>query len=177
MSNIDKFHVSDAKNRPDKDSYYLQIALDVASRSTCLRRKYGAVIVNDELNTIVSTGYNGAPRGEDNCCDLGYCEREDKNVPSGERYEICKAVHAEQNAIISAGYFKAHKCTLYIAGVNVSDNSLADPAPCKLCRRYIANVGIKRVVGLRDGEPVELIFNLDNHLLNHNQKGAINSGE
>lgn len=153
---MEKFNVVNTSTRPDKDSYYLQIALDVASRSTCLRRKYGAVIVNEELNTIVSTGYNGSPRHEENCCDLGYCEREAQNVPKGERYEMCKAIHAEQNAIMAAGYFRAKGCTMYIAGFNVSDGSLADPAPCKLCRRYIANMGISRVIGLVDGTPKEI---------------------
>lgn len=156
MSNIERFHVGNTKERPDKDSYYLQLALDVASRSTCLRRKYGAVLVNDELNAIISTGYNGSPRHEENCCDLGYCEREAQNVPKGERYEMCKAVHAEQNAIMAAGYLNAYGCTLYIAGVNVADGSLADPSPCKLCRRYIANMGIKKVIGLMNGEPREI---------------------
>lgn len=156
MSNVERFHVGNTKERPDKHSYYLQLALDVASRSTCLRRKYGAVLVNEELNTIVSTGYNGSPRHEENCCDLGYCEREAQNVPKGERYEMCKAIHAEQNAIMAAGYFKAKGCILYIAGVNVADGSLADPSPCKLCRRYIANMGIEKVIGLMNGEPTEI---------------------
>lgn len=153
---MEKFNVVNAPTRPDKDSYYLQIALDVASRSTCIRRKYGAVIVNEELNTIVSTGYNGSPRHEENCCDLGYCEREAQNVPKGERYEMCKAIHAEQNAIMAAGYFRTKGCTMYIAGFNVADGSLADPAPCKLCRRYIANMGISKVIGLVDGVPKEI---------------------
>ena len=156
MGNVERFHVSGVNGRPDKDSYYLQIALDVASRSTCLRRKYGAVLVNADLNTIVSTGYNGSPRHEENCCDVGYCEREQLKIPKGERYEMCKSIHAEQNAIMAAGYFKAKGCVLYIAGINVADGSLADPAPCKLCRRYIANVGIEKVIGLMHGVPCEI---------------------
>lgn len=151
--NLNNFHIGNTQVRPDKHSYYLQIALDVASRSTSLRRKYGAVIVNERLDTIISTGYNGAPRQEKNCCDLGYYEREMNKIPKGERYEMCKAVHAEENAIISAGYFRTNNAVLYIAGLNVSDGSLADPTPCKLCRRSIVNAGISKVIGLVNGEP------------------------
>ena len=87
-------------SRTSKQNYYLDIADSVLERSTCLRRKYGAIIVrNDE---IISTGYNGAPRGRRNCTDLGFCNRENLHIPSGERYELCRSVHAEANAIISA---------------------------------------------------------------------------
>ena len=87
--------------RRDKVNYYLDLAEVVAQRGTCLRRLYGAVIVkNDE---VISTGYVGAPRGRENCCDLGYCTREKLQIPRGERYELCRSVHAEANAIISAG--------------------------------------------------------------------------
>ena len=100
--------------RIDKENYYLDIAETVLERSTCLRRCYGAIIVkNDE---IVSTGYNGAPRGRKNCMDLGYCTREAMNVPSGERYELCRSVHAEMNAIISAARRDTLGATLYLAG-------------------------------------------------------------
>ena len=100
--------------RISKRDYYLSIAAEVSKRSTCLRRQYGAVIVkNDE---IVSTGYNGAPRGEDNCCDIGTCWRERNNIPHGEQYEKCVAVHAEQNAIISASRREMLGATLYLAG-------------------------------------------------------------
>ena len=86
--------------RVDKTNYYLDIAEVVLERGTCIRRKFGAIIVkNDE---IISTGYAGAPRGRANCMDLGYCAREKMNIPRGERYEMCRSVHAEQNAIISA---------------------------------------------------------------------------
>ena len=97
------------KSRPSKDEYYLSIAEAVLARSTCLRRKYGAVLVkNDE---IVSTGYNGAPRTEPNCCDVGYCDRENKGIAKGERYELCVSIHAEDNAITSAGRDKANGAT------------------------------------------------------------------
>ena len=133
-------------NRISKDEYYLGIAEAVLKRSTCLRRKYGAVIVkNDE---IVSTGYNGSPRGETNCCDIGYCDREAKGVAKGERYELCVAIHAEDNAITSAGRDKTLNSTLYIVGKNTVDNSYANPCPCMMCRRKIVNAGINRVVGL-----------------------------
>lgn len=134
------------KTRVSKDEYYLGIADAVLKRSTCLRRNYGAVLVkNDE---IVSTGYNGSPRGENNCCDAGYCERESLGVAKGERYELCVAIHAEDNAITSAGRDKANGATLYIVGREHNTNEYANPCPCKMCRRKIVNAGVARVVGL-----------------------------
>ena len=130
--------------RPDWDEYFLDIAKAVGRRATCLRRKYGAIIVKDKI--IISTGYNGSPRGEVNCIDSGICERERLKVPKGERYELCVAVHAEQNAIINADPLKMEGATIYIAGVNVADNSIASGEPCKLCRRMIQNAKIARVV-------------------------------
>ena len=100
--------------RPDWDEYFLNIAREVGKRATCLRRRYGAIIVKDKI--IISTGYNGAPRGETNCIDSGICERERLHVPKGERYELCVAVHAEQNAIINADPDKMNGATIYIAG-------------------------------------------------------------
>ena len=140
--------------RPSKDEYYCRIADVVNQRSTCLRRRYGAVLVKDDV--IVSTGYNGSCRGEPNCIDVGYCERESKGVAKGERYELCVAIHAEDNAISAVDRSKSQGATLYIAGRNSSDNSLANPAPCLMCRRKIKNAGITRVVGLTDGGPVEI---------------------
>lgn len=136
--------------RISKDRYYLSIAEMAAQRSTCLRRHYGAIIVNND--EIVSSGYNGAPRGEMNCCDCGYCEREAKGVPKGERYELCVAVHAEQNAIISASRREMDGGTIYIVGIDAKDGSYANPTPCLICRRLIVNAGITRCVGLVDGE-------------------------
>lgn len=136
--------------RPSKDEYYLGIADQVLRRSTCIRRNYGAVLVkNDE---IVATGYNGSPRGEANCCDTGYCEREKQGVAKGERYELCCAIHAEDNAITSAGRDKAFGSTLYIVGRENASGEYANPCPCMMCRRKIINAGIKRVVGLFNGE-------------------------
>ena len=136
--------------RIDKENYYLDIAETVLERSTCLRRRYGAIVVkNDE---IVSTGYNGAPRGRKNCMDLGYCTREAMNVPSGERYELCRSVHAEMNAIISAARRDTLGATLYLAGREAKNGELLhDATSCSMCRRVIINAGIDRVV-IRSGE-------------------------
>jgi len=135
--------------RPEWDEYFIEIAKVVSSRSTCLRRKYGAVIVKDRV--IISTGYNGSPRGMDNCIDLGQCTRDELNVPSGERYELCEAVHAEQNAIINAPPDRMKDATIYIAGFE-EDGGFAAGKPCKLCDRMIRNARIAEVVYLeKDG--------------------------
>lgn len=131
-------------NRLDKDQYFLQIAQDVAARSTCLRRQYGAVIVS-QRGTIISTGYNGAPVGEPNCCDVGRCWREEHNIPHGQQYDKCFAVHAETNAIISANPIDMEGATLYLAGFE-DGVPLRKPKPCEMCRRNIVNARIARVV-------------------------------
>ena len=128
--------------RVDKRSYYLGIAREVATRSTCLRRQYGAVIVRDD--EIISSGYNGAPRGEANCCDVGACWREENAIPHGERYEACRSVHAEMNAIISASRREMIGATLYLAGME--DGKRIEAKPCDICRRLIVNAGIEEVV-------------------------------
>ena len=130
--------------RPDKHGYYLSIAEAVLARSTCLRRKYGAVIVKDD--EIISTGYNGSPRGLPNCCDLGYCFREHEQIPHGERYEACKSVHAETNAIISASRKDMLGATLYLAGKEADGSIIYYAEPCLMCRRLIINAGIERVI-------------------------------
>ena len=131
--------------RIDKTNYYLDIAQTVSERSTCLRRHYGAIIVqNDE---IVSTGYNGAPRGRKNCVDLNYCTREALNIPSGERYELCRSVHAEANAIISAPRSEMIGSTLYLVGLEYKDGSyVVNANPCAMCKRMIINAGIECVI-------------------------------
>ncbi len=131
--------------RRDKTNYYLDIAEMVLERSTCLRRKFGAIIVkNDE---IISTGYVGAPRGRKNCCDIEYCRREKLGVPKGERYELCRSVHAEANAIISASRADLIGATLYLACHNAKTNLLdGDVEPCSMCKRLIINAGIEMVV-------------------------------
>ena len=142
------------KQRLDWDEYFLAIASIVSSRSTCLRRHYGAVIVKD--NIIVSTGYNGAASGEPNCCDLGYCERNRLNIPKGERYELCKAVHAEQNAIINGDPVKMKGATIYIVGIEVENGELASGAPCMMCERVIKNAHIKKIIYYeKDGSIIE----------------------
>lgn len=131
--------------RVDKVNYYLNIAETVLMRSTCLRRCYGAIIVRDD--EVVATGYNGAPRGRKNCIDLGRCIREELRIPSGERYELCRSVHAEANAIISAARKETLGATLYLAGRDArSGELLHDTTCCSMCRRLVINAGIQRVV-------------------------------
>lgn len=131
--------------RPGKDEYYLSIAREVCRRGTCLRRQYGAVIVKDDQ--IISTGYAGAPRGVANCVDLGRCLREDMAVPPGQRYELCRSVHAEMNAVIHASRSQTLGAVLYLAGVEVNSGlPTQNPEPCLLCRRVIINAGISLVV-------------------------------
>lgn len=131
--------------RIDKKNYYLDIAESVLERGTCLRRNYGALIVkNDE---IVSTGYVGSPRGRKNCSDLGFCMREHLKIPSGERYELCRSVHAEANAIISAQRKDMIGASLYLAGRDAKTDDFLDfPECCSMCRRLIINAGIDFVV-------------------------------
>ena len=132
-------------DRRTKDDYYLDIADAAQSRSTCLRRRYGAIIVRDD--EIVATGYNGAPRGRCNCTDLGTCTRQELNIPAGERYELCRSVHAEANAIISASRRDMLGGTLYLVGRSAGTDELnPQTTPCAMCRRLIINAGIKRVV-------------------------------
>ena len=130
--------------RRDKINYYLDLAETVAQRGTCLRRKYGAVIVsNDE---VVSTGYVGAPRGRQNCSDIGKCIRNELNIPRGERYELCRSVHAEANAIISASRSQMIGADMYLAGVDaVTSEYIPNSNSCSMCKRQIINAGIKRV--------------------------------
>lgn len=152
------------QNRRNKDDYYLDIADSVLRRSTCLRRVYGAIIVKDD--EILSTGYNGAPRGRRNCSDIGVCHREKLNIPSGERYELCRSVHAEMNAIISAARRDMIDATLYLVGRDVkSGELLGETTPCSMCRRVIINSGIKRVV-MRIGEDSFSVVNVRDWIFN-----------
>ena len=134
------------QERPSKEEYYFNIALAVAMRSTCLRRKYGAVIVKDDH--IISTGYNGSARGEQNCTDVGLCLREDQNITHGERYELCQAVHAEANAILNADPAYMFGPTLYLAGGEMG-KIIPRPVPCAMCARLIRNARIGKVVTCR----------------------------
>ncbi|MBQ9947928.1 MAG: cytidine deaminase [Oscillospiraceae bacterium] len=131
--------------RRDKINYYLDISQTVAERGTCLRRNFGAIIVkNDE---IIATGYNGAPRGRVNCSDIGSCTRENLNVPKGQRYELCRSVHAEANCIISAPRTSMIGSALYLACLDAKTGELfGDVEPCSMCKRQIINAGIDHVV-------------------------------
>ncbi len=130
--------------RRDKTNYYLDLAEMVAQRCTCLRRHYGAVIVkNDE---VISTGYVGAPRGRKNCTDIGECVRRKMGVPRGERYELCRSVHAEANAIISASRDKMIGSFMYLTGIEVdTGNYIENASSCSMCKRLIINAGIEKV--------------------------------
>ena len=134
--------------RRDKINYYLDIAETVAERGTCLRRNYGAIIVKNDI--IISTGYNGAPRGRKNCTDVCFCMRDKLNIPRGERYEMCRSVHAEANAIIAADRDKMLGSTLYMACIDPKTDSLVgDVCSCMMCKRMVINAGIARVI-IRD---------------------------
>jgi dCMP deaminase len=129
--------------RPSWDEYFLDIAELVSSRSTCLRRQVGAVFVRDRR--VLTTGYNGAPGGLKHCEEVG-CIREHNNIPSGERHELCRGIHAEQNAILQAAQF----------GISLSDSILyCTTQPCVLCAKMLINTGVKRIV-VRSGYPDEL---------------------
>lgn len=145
-------------SRIGKDLYYGKIALQVAERSTCLRRKHGAIIVKDDR--IISTGYNGAPRSTLNCNEIHMCLREKMHVPRGQRYELCRSVHAEANAIINAAASEMKDATLYLAGMELvydengaasTTRELSNPESCAMCKRMIINAGIKYVVYYGNG--------------------------
>ncbi len=150
--------------RRDKYNYYLDIAETVIERGTCLRRNYGAIIVkNDE---IISSGYTGAPRGRENCIDRGTCKREELGVPSGQRYELCRSVHAEANAIISASRRDMIGAVLYLVGKDAKTGKLVENAtPCAMCRRLIINAGIELVV-IRETENDYKIVSVRDWILN-----------
>jgi len=132
-------------DRIDKINYYLNIAEECLRRGTCLRRNFGAVIVKNDQ--IVSTGYTGSPRGTPNCCDIGWCIREEMKVPRGTQYELCRSVHAEMNAIIHASRNDMLGSVLYLCGVEKdSGHYIENAMPCKLCVKMIINAGIERVV-------------------------------
>ena len=142
--------------RRDKCNYYLDIAETVLERGTCLRRNYGAIIVkNDE---IISSGYTGAPRGRKNCIDIGTCRRETLNIPRGQRYELCRSVHAEANAIISAARSDMIGATIYLAGRDMQTGEIVPEASsCSMCKRMIINAGIQMVVIRRTKDEYKII--------------------
>jgi len=129
--------------RPSNDEYFMSMAKLVATRSTCIRRQVGAVVVKDKR--VLSTGYNGSPKGSKHCDELG-CIREELDVPSGTRHELCRGVHAEQNAVIQAAYF----------GVSVKDSTIYSTTyPCSMCAKLIINAGIVEIV-YNEGYPDDL---------------------
>ena len=142
--------------RTDKDNYYLDIAATVLERGTCLRRKFGAIIVRHDQ--IISTGYAGAPRGRKNCSDLGICLREQMNIPRGERYELCRSVHAEANCIISASRNEMLGGTMYLVGKDARTGVLiGDANSCSMCKRLIINAGLEYLVVRRTETTFEKI--------------------
>lgn len=145
--------------RRDKINYYLDIAEAVAERGTCLRRLFGAVIVKND--TIISTGYAGAPRGRKNCCDIGLCLRQKYNIPSGERYELCRSVHAEANAIIAASREEMLGATLYLTATSVDGKTLIPGTTCcSMCKRLVINAGISTVI-VRDTKTDFRVINVE----------------
>ena len=143
-------------NRVSKHNYYLDIAQTVAERSTCLRKKYGAIIVKND--SIISTGYNGAPRGRQNCTDINFCIRDKLQIPRGERYELCRSVHAEANAIIAAARDQMLGATLYMVSVNSKTGELEPgTSSCMMCKRQVINAGISTVVIRDDKENFRVI--------------------
>ena len=150
--------------RKDKVNYYLDIAEAVCERSTCMRRKFGAIVVKHD--EIISTGYNGAPRGRANCSDLDFCYREKMQVPRGQRYELCRSVHAEANAIISASRADLMGSALYLACHDAKTNQLDGAVePCSMCKRLILNAGIETVY-VRDDADNYTVINTESWIEN-----------
>lgn len=150
--------------RTDKINYYLDIAETVLERGTCLRRNFGAIIVKNDQ--IISTGYVGAPRGRKNCIDLGVCVRENLKVPRGERYELCRSVHAEQNAIIHASRDDMIGSTLYLVGKDAKTGEYVENASaCSMCKRMIINAGIEQVI-IRNNKTHYTVVNVSDWIFN-----------
>jgi len=151
--------------RPSKDEYYLKIAEAIAVRSTCIKHKYGAVIINNDI--IIATGYNGSPRGEVNCCDVNICfcdecllPQDEKAAVHGAQYGSCVAVHAEANAIMAASHKDLQGATLYLACLTLDRNV----APCNYCDRLIKNAGIEKVFTIHElpgAKPLDKVISKD----------------
>ena len=151
--------------RRDKINYYLDIAQTVAERGTCLRRNFGSIIVKNDQ--IISTGYVGAPRGRKNCCDLKYCMREKLNIPRGERYELCRSVHAEANAIIAASRADMIGSTIYLVCKDYATGQIvAGTNSCAMCKRMIINAGISTVIIRDTADSFRVISVTDEWVLN-----------
>ena len=150
--------------RTDKTNYYLDIAETVLERGTCLRRNYGAIIVKNDQ--IISTGYVGAPRGRQNCIDMEMCVRESLKVPRGERYELCRSVHAEQNAIIHASREDMIGSVLYLVGKDVkTGNYVENASACSMCKRMIINAGIEKVI-IRNNKEHFTVIDVNDWIVN-----------
>ena len=159
-------------DRPSKEEYYLNLAEEVSRRSTCRRRHFGAVIVKDDQ--IISTGYAGAPRGTPNCRDLDGCPRDKAGVPAGQRYELCRSVHAEANAIIHAARREMLGGALYLACVDAKTGALvAGTRPCKLCTRLIINAGLREVI-VREGPGCYSRYTVDDWI--REDRGEVDQG-
>ena len=157
--------------RVSKHNYYLDIAQTVAERSTCLRKMYGAIIVKND--SIISTGYNGAPRGRKNCTDIGSCMRDKLGIPRGERYELCRSVHAEANAIIAAPREQMLGATVYMVCVNSVTRELeAGTSSCMMCKRQIINAGISQVI-VRDTKDEYRIINVNDWIENDDSLSGV----
>lgn len=144
--------IAKGKERVSKEDTYLNCAEVFAYRSTCLKRKYGAVIVKDDV--VISTGYNGSPRGKENCCDIGECPRIKRGMHQGEGYGICKAIHAEANALMNCSREQTIGADLYLTGINPADAIVHKAKPCPLCARMIIQAGIRKVY-LRQGDGMD----------------------
>lgn len=157
--------------RKTKINYYLDIAQTVATRATCLRRHFGAIIVRNDV--IVSTGYNGAPRGRKNCCDMGECLRDRMKIPRGERYELCRSVHAEANAIIAAPRESMLGADLFLCCLDpATGKPVGGTTSCQMCKRLVINAGISRVY-VREDEENYSVYNVEDWITNDDSLGQI----
>ena len=161
--------------RPSKERYYLDIARQVAQRSTCRRRKFGSVIVRDDQ--IVATGYVGAPRKTKDCFERGYCLREKLNIPHGQNYELCRSVHSEMNAIINAARAGVSILggDIYIWGTDEKGNPI-NTFPCFLCKKMIINAGLKRVICSQENGDYK-IYNVSDWVKEWQEKDLIDDQE
>ena len=157
-------------DRTSKHNYYLDIAQTVSERATCIRRRFGAIIVKNDV--IISTGYNGAPRGRLNCSDIESCVREEMNVHRGERYELCRAVHAEANAIIAASREQMHGATMYMCCTDPwTKEVVGSICSCAMCKRLIINAGITEVVA-RDDKDNYTIYQVSDWVRNDDSRNV-----
>ena len=160
--------------RPSKIKYYLNIAKSVSDRSTCLRRRYGAIIVKNDR--IISTGYNGAPRGKENCCDIGKCWRKENNIPSGSMYEACLSSHAEMNAIIQGAPDEMESADLYLWGCE-ADGTPISARPCKICQRLLLNAGINKIYAIDDTKTGFVVLNASDYYDRERRISKVQFGE